>query len=110
MFKWLKRKEIIREGIAQQVCDILFPQPIESIQDNFTFLTDHSIDLNLHAVLIDLEEGNNDETARNTIKQILVKLGEARELLMANYELSSKSHYLVVEAPGKTIEERVSSG
>ena len=109
MFKWFKRKEIIREGIAQQICDILFPEPIETKQDDFTFLTDYSVDLNLHAALIDLEEGTNDETTRNTIKHALSKLGEARELLMANYELKEKAQYLVVDIPGKTIEERVSS-
>jgi len=108
MMKWFKREKIvIRDEVAQSLCDILFPQPIEKTEEGFTYLSDSSVDLNLHAALIDLEEGNNDEVTRNTIKSILLKLEEARTLLYANYKLKEKASYLVVDSPSIPIEDRV---
>jgi len=110
MFKWLKRREVvIRDDAAQQICDMLFPEPTENVDDGLTFITDTSVDMNLQAALADLEEGVNDEVTRDTLRKILVRLHEARDLLKANYQIKKEARYFVVDAPPiKSIEERVS--
>lgn len=110
MFKWFKHKEIIiRDDVVQDITDLLFPEPIESADGENTYLTDYSVDMNLYSAIVDLEEGRNDEITRETLKSIMSKLGEVRDLLYANYKLKEKAQYLVVSAPGKPIEEKVSS-
>ena len=102
-------KTIIRDEIAQKVCDILFPPHIEREEDGQTFIVDYSVDYNLLSALVDLENGANDEVTQNTIRSVITKLGEARELLVANYPIAKGARYLMVDTPpGSQIEERVS--
>ena len=81
-------KTVIRDEIAQKVCDILFPPHIEREEDGQTFIVDYSVDYNLLSALVDLENGANDEVTQNTIRSVITKLGEARELLVANYPIA----------------------
>lgn len=101
MFNMFKRPKpvVVREGAAQQVCDLLFPQPVETVDESGTYLVDSSVDLNLQGALIDLESGINDETVRNTIRMVISRLGEARELLYANYQIQEGASYLQVDPP-----------
>lgn len=110
MFDMFKRKTVVlRENAAQEVCDLLFPKPVEETEDGFTYVIDRSIDVNLYSALVDLEEGNNDEVTRSTIKSVLHKLYEAREVLQASHPITKKARYLMVDAPQVSpIEDRVS--
>lgn len=110
MMRWFKPKTVIvRDEIAQKVCDILFPPLVEKEEDGQTFIVDYSVDDNLEAALLDLDQGSNDEVTRNTIKSVIIKLREARDLLQANYPLEKEARYLLVDTPPhKPIEERVS--
>lgn len=110
MFSVFKPKTVVvRDEVAQKVCDILFPPHVEKEEDGHTFIVDYSIDHNLLGALVDLENGVNDEVSRNTIRSAIKKLGEARELLMANYPIAKEARYLMVDTPPETpIEERVS--
>lgn len=100
---------VVRDEIAQKVCDILFPPHQEKKEDGQTFIVDYSVDYNLLGALVDLENGSNDEVTRDTIRSVITKLGEARALLMANYPIEKEARYLLVDTPPETqIEERVS--
>lgn len=111
MFDVFKRKTVVlREETAQEVCDLLFPKPTEETEDGITYVIDRSIDVSLYAALVDLEEGNNDEVTRSTIKSVLHKLYEVREVLQAKHAITKKARYLMVDAPQVSpIEDRVSS-
>ena len=103
------RTKVVRDEIAQKVCDILFPPHVEKEEDGQTYIVDYSVDNNLMGALVDLENGSNDEVTRETILAVITKLGEARELLMAKYPITKKARYLLVDAPPHDpIEKRVS--
>lgn len=102
-------KKVIRDDVAQKVCDILFPALVEKGDADGTYIIDYSVDGNLDSALVDLEFGNNDDVTRNTIKSVINKLREARDLLEANYPIPKKARYLLVDTPPEhPIEERVS--
>lgn len=82
------------------VTDMLFPDLVVRVaEDGLEYVTDYSIDTNLHAALVDLEEGQNDQTTRETIRKCLHLLREVREYLGAEQQISKKARYLVVDAP-----------
>ena len=107
MFDMFKRPKqvVVREGVTQQVTDLLFPQPTETSDESGTYLIDRSVDLNLQGALIDLESGMNDEVVRNTIRKVISRLGEARELLYANYKIQEGASYLQVDPPRDTLDD-----
>lgn len=100
---WLRPKPVVvREGALSTIAELLFPGPVEEpYGDGATIIIDRSIDGNLEAALIDLEDGRNDEVTRATIRSCVRKLIEARAVLEANHPISKKAHYLVVGAPDK---------
>lgn len=95
-------KLVVRDAVAQQLCDILFPKLTEETKDGSTFVVDRSVDSNLYAALLDLEEDVNDETVRITLRSILNKLYKARDLLEANYVINSEASHIIVDLPNKT--------
>jgi len=100
---WIKPKPIIvREAELETLTDILFPEPEEHDKDGITVVVDRSIDANLQAALLDLEDGTNDKVTRETIKKCLDKLYEARALLEARYQITKKAHYLMVDTPPRS--------
>lgn len=100
MFGWFKREKIIlRDETAQRICDLLFPEHEEKEEDGQKFIIDYSVDMNLQSALYDLDEGENDEVTRNTIRDAIKRLTEAREILYANKRVKKGVHYLVVDTP-----------
>lgn len=89
-----KRLELIRE--------ILFP-PLkleeELGQDGvlFKFHVDSSIDTNLDAALIDLQEGNNDSVVHKTITKMISRLIEVRKILDSYPEINEEAKYIIVD-------------
>jgi hypothetical protein len=49
--------------------------------------------------LVDLEDGVNDATTRDTLKKCYERLQEARRLLLADKVVPAKAKYLVVDSP-----------
>jgi hypothetical protein len=90
---------VVREAELERLTEVLFPEPEEIDKGGLTMIVDRSVDANLQAALLDLEDGTNDKVTRDTIKKCLDKLYEARELLEARYQITKKAHYLVVDAP-----------
>lgn len=93
----------------RQVIDILFP-PLrtEEMPDGTKMQIDYSVDSNLDAVLIDLEEGQNDEVTRNTIRSCVKSIGRVRTILEAWQEIDLESKFLMVDTPdSKSIDDIV---
>lgn len=104
-FKVKKVNNTPAEELLDKIKDILFPPNVlrEEVDPKsgqvFKFTVDYSIDMNLDAALIDIQEGNNDEIVQNTIKGVLKRLIEVRELLDVHMELGKESQFIVVEDP-----------
>jgi hypothetical protein len=93
------KPKVLRDDVSQRVVDLLFPEPVEKKHDGQVFLTDYSIDSNLYAALLDLEDGTNDQVTRDTIRKCCDRLHACRALLEAEHEVNSKSGYLVIDTP-----------
>lgn len=100
MDRFAPKPIIVREAELERLTELLFPEPEEFVKDGLTMVVDRSVDANLQAALLDLEDGTNDKVTRDTIKKCLDKLYEARDLLEAKYQITKKAHYLMVDAPG----------
>jgi hypothetical protein len=104
MFDWLRlqilRKEIvIRSEEMQQLADLLFP-PLKTIENgDDVFQIDYSADSNLDAVLMDLQDGNNDPASHKTLIGVIKRLNKARKILRAYAILDLRSKYLIVDNP-----------
>lgn len=94
----LPESKVVRDEVAQKLCDILFPDPIEENRGGHTFIVDHSVDSNLLAAILDLEDDISDETTLKTLRAVLEKLRDARDLLSANYKIDSDAEYVIVES------------
>lgn len=82
----------------QQISNILFP-PLhtQTTPDGAKYQVDYSVDSNLDAALIDLEDGNNDKVSQKTIRSVANKLFKVRKLLEAYSEIDPESKFLVVD-------------
>lgn len=88
----------------EQIKELLFPQLTseEELQTDGTiikFHVDYSVDSNLDAALIDLQEGHNDEVVQGTINEVVKKLIQVRRLLEAYAKMDPKAKYIIVENP-----------
>jgi hypothetical protein len=96
------------EEKLDRIKEILFPpNKLEEEIDPktgepFKWQIDYSVDMNLDAVLIDLQDGNNDPAVHNTLKNITKRLMEVRELLEAYMELNPEAKYIMVESSRDT--------
>lgn len=84
------------------ISNLLFPplkldQRLDSDGTPMKFHIDYSVDSNLDAVLMDLQEGNNDEVAHKTINTCIKKLNQVRRILEAYAELDKDAKYIIVD-------------
>ena len=89
--------------------EILFPRNEikEEVSEDGTSLkyrVDYSSDMNLDAVLIDLQQGINDRAVQNTIKEIIDRLIKVRNVLEVEDIGFEDAQYMIVDT-GKPIEE-----
>lgn len=89
---------IIREGILETMKELLFPSPMTEKINDFMVLIDRSVDSNLQSVLYDLEDGKLDDISIETIRDCILKLREARELLHASDKIPEGVSYVVVDS------------
>lgn len=91
---------VLRDSSLQEVTELLFPEPEEKEMDGLTMVIDKSVDANLHAALLDLEDNTNDAVVRDTIRKCVLQLEKARAVLEAhNHQINKKARYLMVDAP-----------
>ena len=63
----------------------------------YKFHVDKSVDSNIDAALMDLEEGFNDKATQQTLRNIAKRLFELREILEVNVVMHKDAKYLVVD-------------
>ncbi len=97
MLFW-KKKYVPDDERLAKVISILFP-PLEVARtpDGTKYHIDYSIDSNLDAVLLDLQEGNNDAACQRTLESCIRKLNDVRRVLEAYAEMDAEAQYLVVD-------------
>ena len=85
------------EEILEQIKKILFPPFETKFIEGVKVLTDYSIDSNLDAVLMDLQDGKNDEISHKTIISVIKRLQSVRKMLNIEHEFESDAEYFNVE-------------
>ncbi|CAB4162922.1 hypothetical protein UFOVP787_182 [uncultured Caudovirales phage] len=102
LFWKVKKIDTPKDQKIEKIKKILFP-PLdlhEQFQEDGTkikFHIDYSVDSNLDAVLIDLQEGNNDAVVQKTISSVITRLNEVRRILEAYAELDKDAQYIIVD-------------
>lgn len=103
-FPWTIKKKINTpaEKKIEEIIKILFPpldidEKIEQDGSSIKFHIDYSVDSNLDAALMDLQDGNNDEIVHNTITKVIKRLNKVRRLLEAYAKLDSEAKYIIVD-------------
>jgi len=86
----------------EEIKTILFPPLIlEEKMDKDGSVTkyhiDYSVDSNLDAALMDLQDGHNDPVSHKTINSVINRLMKARRLLEAYAQLDKDAKYILVE-------------
>lgn len=111
MFKLFRRKSTIpSDRKLQEIRDILFPPYVKRVDGSGTvYNLDFSVDMNLEAVVSDIEDGYNDRASLNTLRNINDKLIRVRELLDVYQMLDTEAQYVLIDDShrhdvGETIE------
>lgn len=81
---------------------MLFPQleTHEELQQNgqiIKYHVDKSVDSNLDAALIDLQDGKNDQIVHGTINSTIKRLINVRRMLEAYPKLDKDAKYIIVD-------------
>ena len=103
-FPWIIRKKpkTPAEEKLDLVKNLLFPElELQEEMDKdgtiYKFHVDRSVDSNIDAALMDLEEGFNDKATQQTLRNIAKRLFELREILEVNVVMHKDAKYLVVD-------------
>jgi hypothetical protein len=112
--KWKtnKKDQTPAEIQLEQIKNLLYPQLVteQELGNDGTvikFHVDYSVDSNLDAVLIDLQEGHNDEVVQGTINEVVKKLIQVRKLLEAYAKIDPEAKYIIVENPKNDSTENI---
>jgi hypothetical protein len=92
----------IPEEKIKQIIDILFPQlhlheQIDESGISYKYHIDYSVDSNLDAALMDLQEGKNDPIVHSTITKAITRLNKARRILEAYASIDPEAKYIIVD-------------
>lgn len=110
---WVVKKKIDTpsDQMLEQIKNLLFP-PLklnEELQKDGTsikFHVDYSVDSNLDAALIDLQDGNNDAVVQKTINSVIIRLNNARRMLEAYPLLDNDAKYIIVDDMSEELDIR----
>ena len=97
-----KKIENPSEQMLEDIKNKLFPslELHEEMQADGTivkFHVDYSLDSNLDAVLMDLEDGHNDEATHKTVRNVISKLIEIRKILEVYPSINEDAKYIIVD-------------
>ena len=82
----------------EQVINILFPPlDLQTDKNGDKFHIDYSIDTNLEAALMDLEDGHNDAASQKTIRNCTNRIIKVRQLLEAYREIHDEVKYFIAD-------------
>ena len=74
---------------AAYIKAVLFPPIIRGFEDGTEFFVDRSVDANIQAVLIDLQDGRLDEMTFNTLQFAIDQLHKVRNHYNIHSEIKS---------------------
>jgi len=103
-WKIQKKIETPAELKLEQIKTLLFP-PLELNKELsndgsvMKFHVDYSVDSNLDAALMDLQDGQNDEVTQGTINEVTKRLIQVRKLLEAYAQIDKDAKYIIVDNP-----------
>jgi hypothetical protein len=103
-WKIQKKIETPAELKLEQIKTLLFP-PLELNEELsndgsiMKFHVDYSVDSNLDAALMDLQDGQNDEVTQGTINEVTKRLIQVRKLLEAYAQIDKDAKYIIVDNP-----------
>ena len=98
MFNFFKPKPIPTDKKLEAVINILFPPlTLHTDKDGNKFHVDYSIDTNLEAALMDLEDGHNDAACQNTIRKVVDRIIKVRQMLEAYREIDKDAKYFIAD-------------
>ena len=107
-FKIKKKNPSELENQLEYITNLLFPK-LKLIEDvdrkgkKVKFYLDNSIDSNLYAAIVDLQEGFNDQKAQETLINILDKLKILKKHLeITTDKIDQNVEYFMVEMDNKT--------
>jgi hypothetical protein len=109
-WKIQKKVETPAELKLEQIKNLLFP-PLElneELSNDGTvmkFHVDYSVDSNLDAALMDLQDGQNDEVTQGTINEVTKRLMQVRKLLEAYANMDPDAKYIIVDNPRTSDED-----
>lgn len=109
-FPWTvkKKEETPSDKLLEQIKEVLFPEmELRANEEGAKYHVDHSVDMNLDAVLTDLESGYNDEVSHKTVRKIVERLAKARDLLEASYTIDPEAQYILVDDASEDKEYKV---
>lgn len=109
-FPWkIKNKPLTSaEEKLEEIKTLLFP-PLEVQQEVgsdgkiIKFHIDYSVDSNIDAALMDLQDGHNDPVVHSTLNKAVGRLNRARKILEAYAVLDKEAKYIIVD-DGKDID------
>jgi len=103
-FPWKVQKKVFTpaEEKLEQIKDLLFPplllkEEMGKDGQSIKYHVDYSVDSNLDAVLMDLQEGHNDPACHKTLNTIITRLNNIITLLEAYAKLDSEAKYIIVD-------------
>jgi len=79
--------------------EILFPRLVTETRAGETYHVDRSVDANLNAVLLDMQDGLVDDITENTVRDVMRALVKARDILVRESDIPEGATYLVVAPP-----------
>ena len=101
-WKIKKKTETPDQEKLEQIKKMMFPPLIlkEEMQKDGSLIKyhiDYSIDSNLDAVLMDLQEGHNDPSCHKTLSNIITRINNIRTMLEAYAMIDENAKYIVVD-------------
>jgi len=92
----------------EEVIKILFPAlSLHTDKNGDKFHIDYSVDTNLEAALMDLEDGHNDAASQKTIRNCTDRIIRVRQLLEAYREIDSEVKYFIADDLGENDIEKI---
>lgn len=106
MFKTRPKIETTESKLIEEIKNILFPPlqtetQLDESGETIKYQVDSSVDMNLDAVLIDLQEGYNDGPCHETLRKIVEKLIKVRKLLNVDYNFDKDAKYIIMSSGEK---------
>lgn len=99
ILQWKKKPKTTEQQKLDEIEKLLFPPyKLNKGSDGSVYQIDYSVDWNLEAAIIDLENGVNDKTTQNTIKYVVERLIKVRKIFNDREQVLDKNaQYFIVD-------------